>query len=104
MPQPNTIDELIILWKEKLAELTRDNNEQIAYYIVGALTGNDALWDEWYASGKELNIQNVFNNAADLELPDGINVGDEDERERRWKFVEACVNELEDTYLKPKKA
>lgn len=99
MALPTTIEEFITLWKQKLSVLTHDNNDQIASDIVGSLAANDSLWNEWYESGREENIEKVINNTADLELPDGIKIKDVVEREQRWNIVKTCVNELEDKYL-----
>lgn len=100
---PTTLEELLLLWKRKLEELTHDNNEQIASDMLGSLAASSSLWGEWYDSGKEANIRRVIDNTADLELPNGIKIKDAEERERKWKIVKACLTELENKYLEQKK-
>jgi hypothetical protein len=99
MEQPTTITELVSQWSQLLTEITDENNEQIAYKMTGALAGNDTLWDEWYDSGKEPVIPRVFDNVADLEVPDGHLVKDEADRKARWGQVSSDVSELKKKYL-----
>lgn len=99
MAQPTTIKELVSQWSELLAKHTDNNNEQIAYEMVGALAGNDALWDAWYANGKEPNVAKIFDQVADLEVPDGHLVKDAADRKARWQQVDSYVFELQKNYL-----
>jgi hypothetical protein len=98
MVQPTTITELVHQWSQLVAELSNENNEQIAYKMVGLLAGNDALWNAWYASNKEPNIRQVFDNVADLEVPNGHLVKDNADRKARWRLVKACMAKLEKKY------
>ena len=41
----------------------------------------------------------VFDSVADLELPDGINVKNKTERQKRWNLVKAQVADLSKKYL-----
>lgn len=100
MTTPATIQELAREWVELLASLTAENNEEVACKMVGIFAGNDYLWDEWYASGKEPNVQAVFDNVADLEVPDGHLVKDAADRKKRWKIVKDSVTVLEKKYLR----
>jgi hypothetical protein len=99
MVQPSTIAELAQQWSRLVAELTDENNEQLAYKMVGLLAGNDALWDEWYASNKEPTISQVFDTVADLEVPNGHLVKDDADRKAKWQHVKACITALEKKYL-----
>jgi len=96
---PASIQELTLRWLQLVHDLTEENNEQIAYQMVGALVCVDALWTEWYESSKEPAINIIFDNVADLELPNGINVEDDADRSARWEQVKASVHLLEKKYL-----
>jgi|GEM_PF-1981144 len=96
---PTSITELAQRWSQLLQELTDENNEQIAYQMVGILVCNNELWMKWYESGKEPLVNAIFDNVADLELPDGINVADDAERQVRWRQVRTSAKILEQKYL-----
>ena len=99
MAQLVTITELVKQWSQLLTERSAENDRHIAGKMVGTLASNDALWSEWYASGKEPNVTRVFDDVADLELPDGHGVKGKADRIARWEQVRYHVSELENKYL-----
>lgn len=96
MEPPTTIEELVDQWVTLIASLNEENNEQVAYAMVGGFAGG--IWGEWYECKKEPLILKVIDNAADLELPDGITIKTAAERNKRWKLVKTWVAELEKKY------
>ena len=46
MQQPTTIEDLICRWMTLIASINDDNNEQVAYDMVGAL-GGSKLFEEY---------------------------------------------------------
>ena len=98
MQQPITIEDLISRWIDLINSLNDDNDEQVAYDMVGAF-GGSKLFEEYKNEDKDPSIMEVFDSVADLELPDGINVKNKTERQKRWNLVKAQVADLSKKYL-----
>jgi hypothetical protein len=100
MELPTTIEELVGRWVVLMNSLNDKNDQKVAYDMVGSFGGGSNLWFEWYENdnNKEPLVVKVFDNVADLELPDGINIKNKAERKKRWELVKGWVSELEKKY------
>ncbi len=81
-----------------IASLNDDNNEQVAYDMVGAL-GGSKLFEHIKDEVKYSTIMEVFDSVADLELPNGVLIKNSQERHQRWKLVESMITDLSNKYL-----
>ena len=97
--QPKDIQSLVQYWKACIARLDTDDDERIAYDIVGSIIATP-LWDKYYENDKsDLDVVAVFDAATDLELPNNIHVGTDENRAKMWNSVKEHVKNLERRYL-----
>ena len=97
--QPEDIQSLIQYWKACLARLDSDDDKQVAYDIIGSIIATP-LWDEYYEVDEpDADIVAVFDAAADLELPNNIHVGTDENRKIMWVSIKKHVQRLERRYL-----
>ncbi len=89
---PQTIDELLNLWDSYLSQLDKEKPEDVASWIVGAVTSSDH-WDGWEENEK---IEEIFELAAALEvLPQHINsITSDKDIPKDFERIKQLISEL----------
>jgi len=98
--QHQTIQELVEAWQKLVQGLADGNDEDIAAKLVGQLVANDELWFKYYESDQfDGDMQVIFDHAADLEMPNGITIADDQERAKAWNEIKIALATLNKRYL-----
>lgn len=95
--QPQSEQEVVVAWKEQLVSLEEtEDDQQVAYNMVGVLAANDWWWDEVVGADRQDTLmEEVFELVADLETPRVPAA----KRKEMWTRVNQAVAELEEKYI-----
>lgn len=95
--QPETIPDLIDVWKSDIARLNDGDTKNVAYDMVQRLASSKH-WDEW---SQIPLIGETFELAAQLELPIDISEFDDAKSQKEaWGKIKQNLTLLEQLYIK----